>query len=77
MQVLVTGVAGFIGYHVAKALLDDAIDVVGIDSLTPYYDVTLKEARLEKLAAMEGSPSSRAILPSAPCLMNCGCITLM
>lgn len=54
MQVLVTGVAGFIGYHVAKALLDDAIDVVGIDSLTPYYDVTLKEARLEKLAAMEG-----------------------
>lgn len=54
MQVLVTGVAGFIGYHVAKALLDDAIDVVGIDNFSPYYDVSLKHARLDLLYAKDG-----------------------
>lgn len=54
MQVLVTGVAGFIGYHVANALLDEAIDVVGIDNMNPYYDVVLKSARLDKLYAKDG-----------------------
>lgn len=54
MHVLVTGVAGFLGYHVSKALLDDAVDVTGIDNLTPYYDVSLKEARLDILHAKTG-----------------------
>jgi UDP-glucuronate 4-epimerase len=54
MQVLVTGVAGFIGYHVARALLRDAVEVVGVDNLTPYYDLSLKEARLDKLSKMDG-----------------------
>nr|HPH51459.1 NAD-dependent epimerase/dehydratase family protein [Deltaproteobacteria bacterium] len=41
MNVLVTGVAGFIGFHVARRLLDDGHRVVGIDNLNPYYDPAL------------------------------------
>ncbi len=46
MRVLVTGAAGFIGFHTARALLDRGDEVVGFDNLSPYYDVKLKEARL-------------------------------
>src|SRR5581483_7475733 len=49
MKVLVTGVAGFIGFHVAKQLLDQNVIVVGIDNLNDYYDVSLKQARLAEL----------------------------
>lgn len=49
MQVLVTGVAGFIGHHLAKRLLADGLEVYGIDNLSDYYDVSLKKARLEQL----------------------------
>jgi UDP-glucuronate 4-epimerase len=49
MQVLVTGVAGFIGYHLAKRLLADGLEVFGVDNLSDYYDVNLKKARLEQL----------------------------
>jgi len=49
MKVLVTGAAGFIGYHVARSLLDRGDTVIGLDNLNPYYDVKLKEARLAKL----------------------------
>jgi UDP-glucuronate 4-epimerase len=49
MLIFVTGAAGFIGYHVAERLLARGDDVVGIDNLNDYYDVTLKEARLERL----------------------------
>ena len=49
MKNLITGVAGFIGFHVARALIDKGAVVVGIDNLNDYYDVSLKEARLEKL----------------------------
>lgn len=45
MRILVTGTAGFIGFHVAKRLLDDGHEVVGVDGMTPYYDVTLKQKR--------------------------------
>jgi UDP-glucuronate 4-epimerase len=47
--VLVTGAAGFIGYHLARRLLDAGHTVVGVDSLNDYYDRTLKEARLRQL----------------------------
>jgi UDP-glucuronate 4-epimerase len=49
MKVLVTGAAGFIGYHVCAALLARGIDVVGVDDCNPYYDVRLKRARLARL----------------------------
>lgn len=49
MKILVTGVAGFIGFHVAKRLLDQDVIVVGIDNLNDYYDVNLKQARLHEL----------------------------
>ena len=48
-NVLVTGVAGFIGFHLTRRLLKDGYQVVGVDNLNPYYDVALKEARLEAL----------------------------
>lgn len=46
---LVTGAAGFIGFHVSKKLLEMGVPVVGIDNLNPYYDVSLKAARLKIL----------------------------
>ena len=49
MRVLVTGAAGFIGYHTAARLLDRGDEVIGFDNLNPYYDVTLKQARLARL----------------------------
>lgn len=49
MKVLVTGVAGFIGYHLAQRLLAQGIDVYGIDNLNDYYDVQLKQDRLAQL----------------------------
>ncbi|MGL5115397.1 MAG: SDR family NAD(P)-dependent oxidoreductase [Beijerinckiaceae bacterium] len=49
MKVLVTGAAGFIGSHVAKALLQRGDDVVGVDNLNAYYDPALKQARLDWL----------------------------
>ncbi|MGE5511470.1 MAG: NAD-dependent epimerase [Bacteroidota bacterium] len=53
MKVLVTGAAGFIGFHAAKALLGRGDTVVGLDNLNHYYDVGLKEARLEQLSGSE------------------------
>lgn len=49
MKILVTGVAGFIGSHTAHALLDRGDEVIGIDNLNEYYDVSLKQARLSRL----------------------------
>ena len=53
MKVLVTGAAGFIGPHVSLALLSRGDDVVGIDNLNSYYDVSLKEARLDWIKKSE------------------------
>ncbi len=59
MTVLVTGAAGFIGMHTAKALLDGGERVVGIDNLNDYYDVALKEARLAVLEAYDAFSFAR------------------
>src|SRR4030067_2373174 len=57
-KVLVTGAAGFIGFHLSKRLSERGDQVVGIDNLNDYYDVSLKKARL---AQLEGSPGFRFV----------------
>ena len=52
-MILVTGAAGFIGYHVTRRLLERGDDVIGIDNLNPYYDPRLKESRLEQLRGFD------------------------
>lgn len=52
--VLVTGAAGFIGFHLSRALLERGDTVVGVDNLNDYYDVALKHARLEQLGDVAG-----------------------
>jgi UDP-glucuronate 4-epimerase len=60
VTIVVTGAAGFIGYHVAEALLARGEQVIGVDDLNPYYDVRLKEARLERLRGNTGFVFYRA-----------------
>ena len=55
MKILVTGVAGFIGYHLAKSLINANYDLVGIDNLNSYYDLDLKKARLTNLKKLNFS----------------------
>ena len=50
-RILITGAAGFIGFHTARSLLSKGHQVVGFDNLSPYYDVSLKKARLKELVA--------------------------
>ena len=54
MKILVTGAAGFIGYHTAQAFLDRGDEVVGLDNMNAYYDPALKEARLQRLKGRNG-----------------------
>jgi len=54
MKIFVTGTAGFIGMHVAEALLADGHEVVGLDNFNDYYDVSLKEARSARLEGRKG-----------------------
>ncbi len=50
MKYLITGAAGFIGYHLADKLCREDYDITGVDNLNSYYDVNLKESRLKDLS---------------------------
>ncbi len=70
MTILITGVAGFIGMHFAKRLLDEGYEVVGIDNLNDYYDPKLKEARLFELNKYERFTFIKLDLVDREGLMN-------
>jgi UDP-glucuronate 4-epimerase len=53
-RVLVTGAAGFIGFHLSERLLSEGVEVTGLDNLNSYYEVSLKEARLDRLKGKKG-----------------------
>ncbi|WP_423068392.1 NAD-dependent epimerase/dehydratase family protein [Devosia sp. CN2-171] len=68
MTIFITGTAGFIGYHVAARLLALGHSVVGFDGMTSYYDVSLKRARLARLAAADGFTFTEGMLEDRPAL---------
>jgi len=68
MRYLVTGSAGFIGYHLCRRLLDDGHEVWGYDGFTSYYDIALKEARNAQLTRRNGFHAARAMLEDADAL---------
>ncbi|MFP4011553.1 MAG: NAD-dependent epimerase/dehydratase family protein, partial [Spirochaetaceae bacterium] len=65
MKALVTGAAGFIGFHLAKRLAERGAAVVGIDNLNDYYDVGLKHGRLAELGVKAGNAASAEPVRSA------------
>jgi UDP-glucuronate 4-epimerase len=70
MRYLITGTAGFIGFHLAKRLLDEGHYVVGFDGMTPYYDITLKEKRHAILARSNGFKAVIGMLEDAAVLQQ-------
>ena len=66
MRILVTGAAGFIGFHVAKRLLDSGEEVIGLDVINDYYDVRLKHARLAQLHGRRGFTFHKLDLADGP-----------
>ena len=67
-KVLVTGAAGFIGFHLSKRLTDTGCEVVGLDNLNDYYDVDLKKARLAQLTGRDNFTEARIDLADRPAL---------
>lgn len=68
MKILVTGAAGFIGFHLSKQLLEQQHQVVGIDNLNDYYDVKLKRDRLEQLSPFNSFEFHQADFANATAL---------
>lgn len=70
MKVLVTGSAGFIGYHIAHRLLELGAEVIGLDNLNDYYDVRLKQARLDRLTPFDHFHFERIDLSNSSSVNN-------
>jgi UDP-glucuronate 4-epimerase len=70
MKVLVTGCAGFIGMHVCERLLARGDEIVGVDNLNDYYDVTLKQARLARLQQHPGFRFTRLDIADRPAIAS-------
>jgi UDP-glucuronate 4-epimerase len=68
MRILVTGAAGFIGFHLCRRLLADGHEVTGLDGMTAYYDPALKDARLAQLTPHSGFAFERAMLEDMPAM---------
>jgi UDP-glucuronate 4-epimerase len=71
LKILVTGAAGFIGFHVARRLLAEGHEVTGFDNLNPYYDVRLKQARLAELDNLGGFRFVEADLADSDAVEKC------
>jgi UDP-glucuronate 4-epimerase len=69
-KVLVTGSAGFIGYHLCRRLVADGWQVIGLDCVSPYYDPALKEARLKILNGLDGFTEARLSLTDRAAVME-------
>jgi len=72
MRFLITGAAGFIGFHLARRLLADGHEVTGLDGFTPYYDVRLKRARYEILAQFPAFRGHETLLEDFSALSRVG-----
>ena len=59
MKILITGAAGFIGYHLSKRILKNGHDLIGFDNLNSYYDPTLKESRLKQLKKLSADTGNK------------------
>jgi len=70
MRILVTGTAGFIGFHLARRLIADGHEITGVDGMTPYYDVALKEARHAILKRHNGFAGHQTMLEDMPGLVS-------
>lgn len=64
-KILVTGTAGFIGFHLAKRLLTEGFEVTGLDCINDYYDVSIKYARLNELGIKLENITGNKLIPSA------------
>ena len=71
MKILITGAAGFIGYHLTRSFLEDGYEVLGVDIINDYYDPNLKHARLEKLKLYDNFKFEIVDIADRDLITNC------